>query len=148
MGPGYVVRMAQKVFSAALAARLANLGVALNHYYYLRALFEEDGLTPAQLSARIRMDRATVTTVLDTMERQGLVRRVRHQHDRRKIQIFLTEAGEVLREPVLACIAGVNAAALSGVSPADFEHFRRTLHTLTTNLEPTPPHDGDLHVVS
>jgi DNA-binding MarR family transcriptional regulator len=147
-GPGHLIRGAQKVFSAALAARLAAHGVAINHYYYLRALFEQDGLTPAELSARIRMDRATVTQVLDTMERQGLVRRERHQHDRRKIQIFLTPAGEELREPVLACIAGVNADALAGISSDDFERFRRTLHALTTNLEPTPPHHGDLHVVS
>ncbi len=137
-GPGYLIRTAHKAFSATLAGHLSARGVALNHYYYLRALFEEDGITPAELSERIRMERATVTAVLDTMERQGLVRRVRHQHDRRKIRIFLTPKGEQLREPVLGSIAHVNAAALAGIAPAEFARFQRTLGKLVTNLAVPP----------
>lgn len=137
-GPGYLIRTAHKAFSASLATRLSARGVALNHYYYLRALFEEDGLTPAELSERIRMERATVTAVLDTMERQGLVQRVRHQHDRRKVRIFLTPKGEALREPVLDSIARVNAAALAGITPEEFARFQGTLARLMTNLAVPP----------
>jgi MarR family transcriptional regulator, organic hydroperoxide resistance regulator len=144
-GPGFLIRTAHKTFSASLAALLSARGVALNHYYYLRALFEEDGITPAELSGRIRMERATVTAVLDTMERQGLVRRVPHQHDRRKVRIFLTPKGEALREPVLSSIAQVNAHALAGIAPAEFARFQRTLFKLTANLAGTA--DGGLHAL-
>jgi MarR family transcriptional regulator, organic hydroperoxide resistance regulator len=144
-GPGFLIRTAHKTFSASLATLLSARGVALNHYYYLRALFEEDGITPAELSERIRMDRATVTAVLDTMERQGLVRRVRHPHDGRKVCIFLTSKGEELRDPVLESIAHVNALALAGIAPADFARFQRTLAKLTANLAGAA--DGGSHAL-
>jgi DNA-binding MarR family transcriptional regulator len=144
-GPGYLIRTAHKTFSSSLAELLAARGIALNHYYYLRALFEEDGITPAELSERIRMDRATVTAVLDTMERQGLVRRVPHRHDRRKVCIFLTPKGEELREPVLGSIAHVNATALTGIAPAEFARFQRTLSKLTANLAAAV--DGGVHAL-
>src|SRR5579875_1743197 len=71
-GPGYLVRNAHKALSRRLALELARHGIAFKHYYYLRTLFEEDGIMQAELSERTGMERATVTVVLDTMERQGL----------------------------------------------------------------------------
>ncbi len=117
---------------------LSELGIAVNHYFYLRALFEQDGLTPAELSARIGMDRATVTNVLDTMQAQDLVRRAPHPHDRRRVCIFLTARGEGLREPVLDAMATVNATAVEGISAAEFEHFRTTIEKIIANLTSQP----------
>src|SRR5271156_4271457 len=87
-GPGYLVRNAHKALSRGLARELALRGIMFKHYYYLRSLYEEDGITQAELSDRTGMERATVTVVLDTLERQNLVKRVRSPDDRRKINVF------------------------------------------------------------
>jgi MarR family transcriptional regulator, organic hydroperoxide resistance regulator len=121
-----------------MGAALSELGIAVNHYFYLRALFERDGLTPAELSERIGMDRATVTNVLDTMQAQDLVRRSPHPHDRRRVCIFLTARGEGLREPVLDAMAAVNATAVKGIPAAEFEHFRTTIEKIVANLTSQP----------
>jgi DNA-binding MarR family transcriptional regulator len=134
-GPGYHIRTTHKLFAGAMRELLAERGVNYNHYYYLRALFEQDGLTPSELSDRIGVERATVTTVLDTMVRERLVRRVPHSTDGRKWQVFLSRRGRGLRSTILDCISAINTAALSDLSEAEIRQFNRTLAKIAANVD-------------
>lgn len=129
-----MIRQAHKALSRPLAEALARRGVAFKHYYYLRALFEEDGITQMELSLRVGMERATVTRVLDTMEREGLVRRARDPDDRRKINVYLTPRARRLREPLVSTIAQINEVMLQDISAAEFAQFRRTLDRMVDNV--------------
>jgi len=64
-------------------------------------------LTPAELADRTGVTRATITGLVDTLERAGLVTRTPHPADRRMMSIGITPRGEKL---------------LSRIMP---EHFRR-----------------------
>ncbi|MEA2179549.1 MAG: hypothetical protein QOG77_2846 [Solirubrobacteraceae bacterium] len=56
-------------------------------------------LTPAEIADRLGSARATVTGVLDSLEKRGLVRRLPHPDDRRRLQVEMTdEARRVLGE--------------------------------------------------
>jgi hypothetical protein len=44
-GPGYLMREAHKAMSRPLAAELVAQGIAFKQYYYLRSLFEQDGIS-------------------------------------------------------------------------------------------------------
>ena len=129
------MRLGYKVIVRQLADELKERGIAFKHYFYLRTLFEEDGITQAELSERVGMERPTVTAVLDTMEALGIVERRTHPTDRRKTNVMLTRKGERLREPLLDAIAASNAISLRGISAAEFERFRRTLATMIANVE-------------
>lgn len=134
-GPGYWLRLGYKSVARQLADDLRTRGIAFKHYFYLRALFEEDGITQAELSDRVGMERPTVTAVLDTMAALGIVERKPHPSDRRKTNVVLTRKGERLRAPMLEAIAQSNAIALRGIPPAEFERFRKTLATMIANVE-------------
>jgi DNA-binding MarR family transcriptional regulator len=51
-------------------------------------------LPPSVIGERLLITRATVTALVDTLERRGLVRRRPHPHDRRMLLIQLTAAGQ------------------------------------------------------
>src|SRR5688572_2733852 len=53
-----------------------------------------DKLTPAELAERTGVTRATITGLVDTLERAGLVSRTPHREDRRMMCIGLTKRGE------------------------------------------------------
>ncbi len=62
-------------------------------------------LSLSELSDKIRAQNSTVTGIIDRMEREGLVQRVRSTEDRRVVHIRLTEkgsklAGEIPIEPM------------------------------------------------
>jgi MarR family transcriptional regulator, lower aerobic nicotinate degradation pathway regulator len=67
-------------------------------------LWQEDGITQAELSARSQIDRTTMGGLIDRLEKEGLVARRNHPDDRRAYRICLTEKGQAL-EPVLTPLA-------------------------------------------
>lgn len=59
------------------------------------------GLTPAELADRTGVTRATMTGLVDTLERDGFVRRVADTADRRMMRVCLTPLGHKFLEDML-----------------------------------------------
>lgn len=89
--------------------RLAPHGVTPAQYAVLQVLWERDGQSGAELGGRLVLDSATMTGVLDRLEKQGLVRRSATAGDRRVHLISLTEAGRAQRAPLQAVMDAINA---------------------------------------
>lgn len=62
-------------------------------FFVLRALVTEDGLRPGELAKRLLISPATVTTVVDTLERKGHVERRRDDRDRRSLRVHIKDSG-------------------------------------------------------
>src|ERR1044072_9464002 len=72
---GYLVRDAHRAFQRLLERRIAPHGVTRGQWYFLRVLWNEDGLTQRELSARVGMMEPTTVIALRGMEKSGLIRR-------------------------------------------------------------------------
>ena len=131
----YRLRMANKALVRGWETKLQSLDIAEPHYYYLRELFEEDGITQADLGERLGIEPPAVTGVLDRMAQQGLIRRAADDRDRRKRRIFLTKKGENLRAPLLELMHTRNATLLEGISQANYAIFCRVLDKIVENAE-------------
>nr|WP_242025315.1 MarR family transcriptional regulator [Leptolyngbya sp. FACHB-36] len=90
--------------SQALNRRLQDVldpfGLTPFQWEVLDCLWQEDGVPTSTLTKQLQQLGGTLTGVLDVMEKRGLVYRERDQNDRRVCRIWLTEAGEQLREIV------------------------------------------------
>lgn len=62
----------------------------------LKAISANPGATIGQLAQIISLSQATTTTVLDKLELEGLAQRTRSTTDRRKVNVELTGAGQLL----------------------------------------------------
>jgi MarR family transcriptional regulator, organic hydroperoxide resistance regulator len=133
-GLGYYVRALNKSISRTLAAALAEHGVGLEHYYYLRSLFEEDHISQAELSKRVGIESATATRVLATMEREGLIRRTRDTGDRRIVNVTLTPRAKRLEASLRAALEGVNRKYLVGIPESEHAAFRATVLKMLANV--------------
>lgn len=141
-GLSYAVRDLHRAFSRALQARIVTHGVSMGQWFFLRVLWEEDGLTQRELSQRVGMMEPTTVTALNTMESRGLVERVRNPHDRRKVNIYLTPKGRALRDTLLSCAAEVNELSLQGISPKEQEIVMSVLTRMLSNLGGSPSGAG------
>ncbi|QEP44798.1 MarR family transcriptional regulator [Ectothiorhodospiraceae bacterium BW-2] len=56
---------------------------------------EDSSISAGEVARRVSLSQATVTSILDRMERKGVVRRRRSESDRRKVYLSLTEQGAV-----------------------------------------------------
>jgi len=135
---GYLVRQTHRAFMRSLQARIAPHGVSVGMWYFLRVLWEEDGLSQRELSQRVGMMEPTTASALNTMERKGFVRRLRNRADRRIVNVFLTERGRQLREQLLPLAAEVNRVALRDVTGEELARLRAILRKLGVGLEADP----------
>lgn len=131
---GTALRETFRSFARALAANEATLGLSIGMWFALRALWEEDGVTQAALSKRIDMLPAAVVSVVNSLEKAGLVERRKSMSDRRVHFLHLTPAGRRLRKRATAKAFEVDARALANVDPRDLERVLRVLAQLRRNL--------------
>jgi MarR family transcriptional regulator, organic hydroperoxide resistance regulator len=135
LSSGYLVRDAHRAFQRLLERRIAPYGVSRGQWYFLRVLWNADGLSQRELSARVGMMEPTTVIALRSMEGAGLIRRVRGDDDRRKVRVFLTAKAKRLRNELLGVARGITAEAEQGIALRDLALFRRALTRMTANLD-------------
>lgn len=88
---GYLLRMTSRVFTRAFQERIEQEGITIGMWYYLRALWEQDGVTQSELSQKVGTMDPSTGSALKKMERLGLIYRSDDKSDRRKRYIYLTD---------------------------------------------------------
>jgi DNA-binding MarR family transcriptional regulator len=132
---GYLVRDAHRAFQRLLERRIVAYGVTRGQWYFLRVLWNEDGLTQRELSARVGMMEPTTVIALRGMEKSGLIRRLRSRDDKRRSYVWLTPKAQRMRKQLLALARGITEEAQEGISRGDLLHFRRVIARMTANLD-------------
>ncbi|AZN70491.1 MarR family transcriptional regulator [Georhizobium profundi] len=131
---GYQIRATHRLFQRYLQGKIEPFGVSLGMWYFLRVLWEEDGLTQRELSQRVGTMEPTTLTALRSMERSGFIRRERNADDGRKINVFLTEEGRALQEKLLPLAREVVEDAASTLTRSDKEAMLELLAKVQLNL--------------
>lgn len=132
---GYLARYAHRAFVKALESKLAQHGILTSQWSVLRILWITEGLTQVELAERMRVEKASLTGVLEGMERGGLILRTRNADDRRKINIRLAAKGRRLKAELLPYAAMINRRATCGMSESEIVLLRRLLAKVIENLE-------------
>ena len=108
--------------------------------FFLRQLWREDGLQLRELGVRAQLDATSATWLADQLEQAGLIERKRNDPDRRAVRLWLTEAGQALRnelEPELARWEHALEDELAmHHTPGEIATFRTVLATLINVLPP------------
>ena len=133
--PGYLVRGTNLSVGNALRRNLSSYGMTLGQYYFMRALWIEEGLSQRELSDRVGTTEPTTASVLRLLEKNGLVRRVRNRRDRRTINIFPTPKGRNLKNELLNMAIKINEIATSGFSATEVETLKRLMREMKNNLD-------------
>jgi DNA-binding MarR family transcriptional regulator len=110
-------------------------GIQLRDYIVLSALDKTPNLTQVELGKALGLDRTTLMTQLDRLERMGLVVRRSDPRDRRTRIPEITGAGNALRAKLASACDSAEAAALNSFSPDQVQIFRRMLFDIIGDSE-------------
>jgi MarR family transcriptional regulator, organic hydroperoxide resistance regulator len=130
----HLVKLAARGLARALQMRLTEHSVSYGHWTFLRILWEEEGLTQRELSARVGVMEPTTFAALKAMAQRGYVTRRRNPQSRKEMQVLLTPQGRALQAKLVPLAEEVNDVALRGVGTGDIAATRRTLLALINNL--------------
>lgn len=124
-----------RTLRARLDRELRAEGLRLGQYQVLSILWEEDGLTPRELSNRLSVEMPTVTRTVQRMVRDGLVRREDHPSDARSVYIRLTDKGNGLRPMIQRLLERETTRMLQGFSDNDRREFISLLERILNNAK-------------
>jgi DNA-binding MarR family transcriptional regulator len=98
----------------------------------LLAVLEGAGepLSPTDISERLMVTTASITSLVDTLERRKFVKRSPDPDDRRRILVTITPAGRKVVDQFLPEIVALQTAALDGISEADRKRLVTLLDTI------------------
>ena len=102
-------------------------GLQLRDYIVLSALHKTPNLTQAELGKTLGLDKTTLMSQLDRLERTGLVERRHDPRDRRARIPHITAAGEAVRSQVADASEAVEQTALQNFSTDEVALLRRML---------------------
>lgn len=136
---GYQIRTTHRALQRYLQSKIEPHGVTLGMWYFLRVLWQQDGVTQRELSRSIGTMEPTTQSAILSMERSGLVRRVKDKVDRRRQRVFLTTKGRVLKRELLPLAAAVIQNASRGLTLSEVATFLETLKTIQANVSATIP---------
>lgn len=105
--------------TARIHTHLREDNLTVSQFAVLEALYHLGPLSQGELVKKILKSGANLTTVVDSLERKGLVDRVKSQKDRRRISVQLTEAGESLIARVFPRHAEITCRELKFLTTAE-----------------------------
>jgi DNA-binding MarR family transcriptional regulator len=132
---GYLFRYGYRAFARAISIELQPFEISSGQWSVLRVLWETEGLSQVELAENMRVEKASLTGMLDVMERRGLISRTRNTEDRRKVNIHLTPRARALKDKLLPYRAKINRKATRGMTPEEVETLLRLLTQVIRNLE-------------
>ena len=130
----HLIRDAARALVRGLTVRLAEHQVPFGHWSFLRVLWEGDGITQRELSDRAGVMEPTTFSAIKTMEQLGYVARRRRSDDRKKIFIYLTPRGRLLKQQLVPLAEEVNSIAVEGVPTEHVKIARSVLLAIIENM--------------
>ncbi len=108
-------------------------GITVDYWVILNRLWIEDGINQTSLARLTAKDNASITRILDGMQRKGLVERRQDPGDRRAYRIYLTEDGKLLEQPLKRIASAHLEKGRKNLSDQDLTQLKRILETIIKN---------------
>lgn len=132
---GYQLGLLNRLYDRCLQDALKEYGVAPGQFAPLVMLFEEDGLTQAELCRRINVEQPTMANTLERMERDGLIKRKADTDDRRRAHVFLTPRAKDIQAQVMEAARAVSNRAVAKLSAGEQDDMFRLVARMVENLK-------------
>ena len=132
---GYQIAHLNRLYDRRMQEALGDLGVAPGQFAPLVMLFEQDGLTQAELCRRINVEQPTMANTLDRMERDELIKRKPDPEDKRRATIHLTPRADDMRARVMEQARQVATQAVKALSSSEQDQLFSLIARLSENLK-------------
>jgi DNA-binding MarR family transcriptional regulator len=114
---------------------LEELGLYRGQPPMLRALWEQEGQTHGELADQLHVQPATITKMIQRMEKTGFVVRRSDPDDQRISRVYLTNAGRAIQKAVTQVWSTLEQESFDGFTLQECQLLRRFFLQIRDNLE-------------
>jgi DNA-binding MarR family transcriptional regulator len=113
---------------------LESIGLYRGQPPVLRALWEHEGFTQTELAERLRIRPATLTRMLQRMEKTGFIQRKADSVDQRVMRVYLSEAGRAIQGQVEGVWRKMEEETFANFSQEECAELHGFLRQMRENL--------------
>jgi DNA-binding MarR family transcriptional regulator len=135
---GYLVRRTGNLILGRLEAVLAEQGVTVTQWVVLMHVRHGLARTAADISRDIGYDSGALTRVMDQLEQHGLIERRRCCHDRRAMELTLTETGRQTLIALMPAVVATFNQMLDGFSHTEVDTLIQLLTRFIARAQASP----------
>jgi DNA-binding MarR family transcriptional regulator len=118
-----LLRRAWYGLNQAFRRRIAHLRLTPDQFTVMRTLLEHEGISQRQLTSLMSSDPNTVASLLERMEKAGVIERQTHEQDRRTNQLRLRPRGKTRYEAAREIAVTLQEEILSALPERAREEF-------------------------
>ena len=131
---GYMLAQVCKLHRQRADVLLNEVGLYVGQEMLLCGLWEKEGITQTELAESVKIQPATVTNMLQRLERGGFVERRADTEDQRISRVYTTEKGSNLENAVQQKWNQLEQESFKGLSVEEGALLRRLLLQVYQNL--------------
>jgi DNA-binding MarR family transcriptional regulator len=130
----YLLAQVCRLHHARVHVLLEGIGIYRGQPPVLFMLWEQEGRTHSELAKHIHVQPATITKMIQRMERAGFVERRSDPDDERVSRVYLTDTGRAIQTEMQQIFEGLEQEALAGFSADERVSLRQLLSKIRDNL--------------
>lgn len=113
---------------------LLQTGITVDQWVLLKIIEERKQISQVELAQVALKDTASVTRILDLLQKKGLTQRIDDEYDRRKYMISLTTEGIEFVARNLPIIDRLRGQIVQGLSEEEIRSLKQVLAKIRQNL--------------
>ena len=133
----YSLESAIKAYRRFAQGRLsaAGIDITIDQWLVLKTIHESPDVTLHQVGTSVFKDFASVTRIVQLLERKGLLGRTPHPNDGRRSELVLTSAGQSVISTVEPIAQTNRRRALEGIDAEEVVRLREVLKRIMENCD-------------
>ena len=122
------IRYTHRMFSE------AGIDLTKDQWLVLKKVHDEDGVAPLEIANVLGKEAASMTRMLDILERKQLLKREQNPADRRSSLVFCTKEGKEIYAQVLPLVKNIRSQAVRGMTSEALNELRASLQKVIQNM--------------
>ncbi len=111
---------------------LDEVDLTYTQYIVMMVVWEDERVSVKEMGKKLFLDSGTLTPVLKTLEKKGLIERTRSKEDERNLIVTLTPSGKALKDKAVDIPAKMGGCL--NISPEDAMELHNILHKIMETL--------------
>lgn len=133
----YLLAAASHALSSQFHRQVKTSGVKVQTWRVLACLIDRPGLMLTELAQFVLLEQSHLTKIIDQLQAAGLVEKRHDTADRRRIQIYITNAGRNLVVPLIGAAKTHEQQATAVLTGEEEKDLKAILHKLIRAQNPS-----------
>ncbi|MGF1638042.1 MAG: MarR family winged helix-turn-helix transcriptional regulator [Cyclobacteriaceae bacterium] len=133
---GYLIRQASRIGGYKMDYKFEKAGYPITQEQWgiIRLLFEQNGQTQQSLAERLKKNKASITSLIENLEKKDLISRMANKNDKRSKLVFLSEKGTILHNDMVELVKEIVDVAVQDIPEENLHVTRDVLKKMIQNI--------------